>query len=117
MQTPSENKLILAVDDYGNVRQSVTVGYGRRQADPDLPSEDRQWQARTLMTCMENVYTNPIEEDERGRFVVHASMPEDGWVYGMILSYGDNVEVLSPERIRSVVGEIAESIHSIYKKS
>jgi predicted DNA-binding transcriptional regulator YafY len=57
-----------------------------------------------------------IEEDERGRLVVHAAMPEDGWVYGMILSYGDRVEVLSPERIRAIVGTIAGKIHAIYEK-
>jgi hypothetical protein len=33
--------LTLAVDDFGNVLQSATIAYGRRQPGPSLPSEDR----------------------------------------------------------------------------
>jgi predicted DNA-binding transcriptional regulator YafY len=57
------------------------------------------------------------EEDERGRLIIHARMPEDGWVYGMILSYGNLVEVLSPARIRKIMSNIAEQIREKYKKS
>jgi predicted DNA-binding transcriptional regulator YafY len=61
-------------------------------------------------------FGNKIEEDDRGRLVVHASMPEDGWVYGLILSYGPSVEVLAPDRIRRIVGEMAANIQQKYKK-
>ncbi|UCF97573.1 MAG: YafY family transcriptional regulator [Spirochaetaceae bacterium] len=57
------------------------------------------------------------EEDERGRLVVRTTMPEDGWVYGMILSYGNLVEVLSPERVRRVICDLAAQIHKKYAKS
>jgi len=57
---------------------------------------------------------NISERDDKGRFIVHMKMPEDGWLYGMILSYGAFVEVLSPLRIRKIITETAEKIHSLY---
>lgn len=42
-----------------------------------------------------------VEPD--GSLIVDMRMPEDGWVYGMILSYGKYVEVLAPERIRDII--------------
>jgi predicted DNA-binding transcriptional regulator YafY len=57
------------------------------------------------------------EEDEAGRLIIYATMPEDGWVYGMILSYGNLVEVLSPERVRGQVSRMAAEIHRRYEKS
>lgn len=58
--------MTLAVDEYGNVLQSVAIGYGRRYDDPDplLTDEDRNKQKRTLITYTENHYTNPILEDD-----------------------------------------------------
>ncbi len=54
------------------------------------------------------------ERDDEGRCIVRMSMPEDEWVYGMILSYGNYVEVLSPQRIRQKIIEIAEKIKKTY---
>ena len=54
-------------------------------------------------------------QEEDGRLIVHTSMPEDGWVYGLILSYGSMVEVLSPVRIRSIIHDIASKIQKIYE--
>ena len=60
-------------------------------------------------------FGNEITCDDSGRLVVHASMPEDGWVYGMILSYGSFVEVISPERIRRLIADTAASIQKKYE--
>lgn len=49
--------------------------------------------------------------------IIHATMPEDDWGYGMILSYGNLVEVLSPDRVRKIVSNIATEIHEKYQKS
>jgi RHS repeat-associated protein len=58
------NAMTLAVDDFGNVLQSVAIGYGRRHDDPSLREDDRKKQKEILATCTENSYTNPIEEDD-----------------------------------------------------
>ena len=52
----------LEADDYGNVLKSVVIGYGRRFPDPSplLTGEDRENQARILLTLTETDYTNAV---------------------------------------------------------
>lgn len=57
-----------------------------------------------------------IEEDDQGRLLVEARFPEDNWLYGFILRFGDQVEVLKPEHIRDKIRSMAKSIHAIYEK-
>jgi predicted DNA-binding transcriptional regulator YafY len=40
---------------------------------------------------------------EDGRFIVRVSFPEDEWVYGYVLSFGDQAEVLAPAHVRDNV--------------
>jgi len=57
-----QHALTLEVDPFGNVLKEVTIGYGRRQPDPSLPSEvDRDKQTKTLVTYTENRVTDPID--------------------------------------------------------
>jgi hypothetical protein len=56
--------LTLEVDALGNVLKSAAVGYGRRQADPDLAPEERAKQTQILATYTENSFINqPNEAD------------------------------------------------------
>jgi RHS repeat-associated protein len=50
----------LSVDDYGNVLQSVSIGYGRRfdDSDPILTPGDRKKQRQLLATLTESSFTN-----------------------------------------------------------
>ena len=73
------HSLTLAVDDYGNVLQSIAVGYGRRQADETLSLEDRNRQNQILITCTENDFTNAVEEDDAYR----APLPSEIRTYEM----------------------------------
>ena len=57
----------LAVDAFGNVLQSVAVGYGRRYLDPALMPEDQSKQTTLLCTYTENSYTNAILADNSYR--------------------------------------------------
>ncbi len=59
----------LAVDDYGNVLQSVAIGYGHRHdiTNDLLTDEDKNKQKKTLVTCTVNSYTNSIEMDDAYR--------------------------------------------------
>lgn len=49
-----------------------------------------------------------ILKNEDGSFNVTAAVPEDEWVYGYILSYGDAAEVLEPEHLREIIKEKLE---------
>jgi len=55
------------------------------------------------------------EEGPEGSLIVHMRLPEDGWVYGMILSYGKFVEVLHPERLRGIISSAAAEICGLYE--
>ncbi len=51
--------LILQVDDFGNVRRSMTIGYGRRPGQSPLTGADRDRQEAMLVTYTESRYTEP----------------------------------------------------------
>jgi predicted DNA-binding transcriptional regulator YafY len=55
-----------------------------------------------------------IEYVQDGSLIVTVNYPEDEWVYGMILGYGNEVEVLEPSHIRDVIKERALKIFKIY---
>ncbi|MDV3425857.1 MAG: YafY family transcriptional regulator [Bacillota bacterium] len=44
-----------------------------------------------------------IQKNADGSFTVTCAFPEDEWVYGYILSYGNYAEVIEPEHIRKIV--------------
>lgn len=43
---------------------------------------------------------NQIEKEDEENFYVNIQMPLDEWVYGYLLSFGENVEVISPKFVR-----------------
>lgn len=47
-----------------------------------------------------------LEEEPSGSLLVRFTLPDDHWLHGMILSYGDAVEVVSPEGLRTRIMEI-----------
>ena len=44
-----------------------------------------------------------VEKQPDGAFLVSVTWPEDDWVYGTILSYGEYIEVLEPGHIREII--------------
>ena len=44
-----------------------------------------------------------IEKQQDGGYVITVTWPEDEWVYGTILSYGEYITVLEPSHIREVI--------------
>ncbi|MDR0928379.1 MAG: YafY family transcriptional regulator [Oscillospiraceae bacterium] len=55
-----------------------------------------------------------IDKQPDGSYVVTITWPEDDWVYGWVLSFGEYIEVLAPEHIREVIREKARKIAEIY---
>jgi predicted DNA-binding transcriptional regulator YafY len=50
-----------------------------------------------------------------GSILVRTTMPEDGWLYGYILSFGHYVQVRAPEHLKEIICEGAEKIISLYQ--
>ncbi len=61
--------MTLQVDQYGNTLKSVQIAYGRRfpELSDLLEDEDRRKQTRTLVTLMENRFTNAVRGVETYR--------------------------------------------------
>lgn len=84
--------LMLAVDEYGNVLQSVAVGYGRRLVDPLLGTEDQAKQTHALLTYTENRYTNLILQAD----VYRTPLPSETRTYELTgFKLGNNVSRFS----------------------
>ena len=52
---------------------------------------------------------------EGGCMLARFDLPEDNWLYGTILSYGDGVEVVSPDHLREKIASIACKITRLYE--
>lgn len=51
-----------------------------------------------------------VVREPDGALTVRVAFPEDGWVYGFLLSFGAGVQVLEPEGLRRRLGRLAEEI-------
>ncbi|MBN2090635.1 YafY family transcriptional regulator [candidate division KSB1 bacterium] len=61
--------------------------------------------------------TGKLEYDEHDNITVHIRFPEDEWLYGLILSYGDKVEVLQPAYMRDIILKRSQGIVKKYQKN
>lgn len=55
-----------------------------------------------------------ITKDKNGDFIIEIEYPENDWVYDYILSYGENIEVISPEYAKEILKEKVEKLYKIY---
>ena len=55
-----------------------------------------------------------VEVRQDGSFIVTVTWPEDNWVYGFLLSFGEHIEILAPEHMRQIIGNKARKIAKKY---
>lgn len=90
--------------------------------DPDTPNAPEEaYNQITLRFPKEMAYRVYDEFDktdislrDNGDLIVSAKMPEDAWLAGFLLSFGPQVDILSPAYLRDV---IAEQARLIYEKN
>ena len=58
-----------------------------------------------------------IQTQVNGDLIASARMPEDGWLTGFLLSFGTQVDILSPAYLKEVVAEQAKLIYEKNKQS
>jgi len=69
-----------------------------------------------MVPLVEEFYNREnLERTADGGLIAKTSMPENGWMYGYILSYGAFVEVLEPPHIREIIKSAARQIQQIYE--
>jgi predicted DNA-binding transcriptional regulator YafY len=62
-----------------------------------------RFQAKVLNRLYDDFDDSFIARNDDGSFNVEVVFPEDEWVYGYIMSFGNFVEVLEPEHIRKII--------------
>lgn len=55
-----------------------------------------------------------IKKHKDGSFTAEIEFPEDGWVYGYILSFGPHCEVLAPLRLRKIIKDKLKTALKVY---
>jgi predicted DNA-binding transcriptional regulator YafY len=100
--------------------------YTPREAPPENIPDEREWYRNgkpvtldlLFIEELENLvaewFGDDIEKSEDGRLMVRATLPENYWLYGYLLSFGTGVEVVSPPHIRSILAEISKGIYEKY---
>lgn len=56
-------------------------------------------------------YETQVQQDENENLIVSAKMPEDAWLISSLLSFGTQVDILSPSYLRDAVAEQAKLIY------
>ena len=81
----------------------------------ELPKEENeQYNFKTIELVLEinkamtyRVYdefeSKEITKKEDGNFIIKVKYPENEWVYGYILSFGEHIKVLSPTRAKNII--------------
>jgi predicted DNA-binding transcriptional regulator YafY len=99
------------------IRNLVITGekYRRREIETDRRDdslEQRRWVTLKLRFRPEALYrlyddydSSRLVKNPDGTYEATMTIPEDDWVYGHILSFGNNVEVLEPPHIRHIIRE------------
>ncbi len=93
-------------------RRDITFKDFTRKEEVRVPRVD-------LVMRFDPVVRNRVEEffhpeqitiDENGSLIVNSTFPEDEWVYSLILSYGEHIEILQPAHIRQIIRRKARKI-------
>ncbi|MGF7046478.1 putative DNA-binding transcriptional regulator YafY [Paenibacillus sp. DS2015] len=104
------------------------IPYERQPVSFDPPPWQQEWTApesgiRLVLRFNEKAKhlaeewfgVEELIEDVKGFYTVTPSYPEDQWLYGFILSFGQDVEVVEPQHIRDIIQGIAKKISGQYE--
>lgn len=103
----------------------VTIFQPRKVSMDELDLDDPWNSAENMVTLqlvfekeMDSIVMDWFGEDverlEGGKLLVRTSLPENNWLYGFILSFGNGVEVIEPAHIRKILAGIAGEIYERY---
>lgn len=87
---------------------------------------EREWQSNEKMIHVTLLFERGMEkivfewfdqegvETEDGKVLMRLNLPENNWLNGFILSFGNMVEVLEPHSLRDVIASITREIYLKY---
>ena len=74
-----------------------------------------RFQPEHLYRVFDDYDEERITRNRDGSYDVMVTFPEDEWVYGYILSFGNYVEVLEPPHIRDIITDRMKKTLAIYE--
>ena len=87
-----------------------------RDSPKDLVNIKLKFKPEVLHRIYDDFDERHIVKNEDNSSYVTVSFPEDEWLYGYILSFGINVEVLEPQHIREIILSKMKEAIKIYEK-
>ncbi len=98
--------------------------FAPREVPAPQAAEQAQWQSDSGMVTLKLLFTRQmediisewwhLEEAEDGRLMATVTLPDNYQTVGFLLSFCNQVEVISPPHIRALIRDIAEDIFKIY---
>ncbi len=96
--------------------------FQRREFPESTDSPKEEYHQITLRFPKEMAYRvydefdkTQVQQQANGDFIASAAMPQDSWLIGFLLSFGTQVEIISPAYLKEVVAEQAKLIYEKYK--
>ncbi len=100
------------------------AAFAPRDVPEEAPAVQTQWMQTQNMVSVELLFTKEmapvisewweLKQSEDGRLRVNAMLPDNYQTYGFLLSFCNQVEVISPPHIRLAIGAIAKDIYKKY---
>ena len=92
--------------------------FPRRDSPKPLDSSEEEYHQIVLRFPKETAYRvydefdkTQVRRQENGDLIASAKMPEDAWLTGFLLSFGTQVEILSPDYLKEILAEQAKLIY------
>jgi predicted DNA-binding transcriptional regulator YafY len=107
----------MLVTDEGFVRRPLESTKDEEPATPPKKNVTLKlrFQPEDLYRVYDDYDQERITRNADGTYDVTVTFPEDEWVYGYIMSFGDRVEVLEPPHIRDIVRERMQKALKYYR--
>lgn len=114
MRTFKLNRILeLTLLEESFVRQSFSEE--PEDAEIDCPLVTLRFPKEMAYRVYDEFDGSQIERQENGDLIASARMPEGAWLTGFLLSFGTQVEILSPAHLREEIARQAEKILEKYK--
>lgn len=83
------------------------------EAGPPFPIQNMtlRFAPEAAFRLYDELDRNCVERQPNGSYLARVAFPMDGWVYGYLLSFGTQVEILDPPGLRAQVAKLAKSIY------
>lgn len=96
----------------------LNESFSHKDFPKQIDSSDEECNRITLRFPKEMAYRvydefdeTQIQHQENGDIIASANMPEDSWLIGYLLSFGAQVDIISPAYLRDILAEQAKLIY------